>query len=111
MLVAASGITVLLGILILSAYTCGSIRSANQVNTVQSTVTIVVELVHIGLWIAVSIAYREGKTGKDLWGWACSGAADKIQKNFDGVVDFNKVCNRGVSSLLIIPVSFFRQQY
>ncbi|KAE8450128.1 hypothetical protein EG329_006909 [Mollisiaceae sp. DMI_Dod_QoI] len=98
MLVAASGITVLLGLLILAAYTWGSVRSANQVNTVQSTITIVVELVHIGLWIAVSVAYREGKTGKDLWGWACSGAADNIQKNFDGVVDFNKVCNRGTAN-------------
>ncbi|CZR68668.1 uncharacterized protein PAC_18567 [Phialocephala subalpina] len=99
MLVSASGVTVLLGLLILAAYTWGSVRSANKVNTMQTTVTVVVELVHIGLWIAVSVLYREGKNGKDLWGWACSGAADKIQKNFEGVVDFNKVCNRGTSEV------------
>lgn len=103
MLVSASGVTVLLGLMILAAYTWGSVRSANKVNTMQTTVTVVVELVHIGLWIAVSVLYREGKTGKDLWGWACSDAADRIQKNFDGVVDFNKVCNRGVSH----PFPFF----
>lgn len=98
MLVSASGVTILLGLMILAAYTWGSVRSANQVNTVQTTVTVVVELVHIGLWIAVSVLYREGKTGKDLWGWACSDMADRIQKNFEGVVDFNQVCNRGTAN-------------
>lgn len=97
MLLSASGATILLGLMILAAYTWGSIRSANKVNTLQTIITVIVELTHIGLWIAVSVLYREGKTGKDLWGWACSGAADNIQKNFEGVVDFDKVCKRGVS--------------
>jgi hypothetical protein len=39
-----------------------------------------------------------GKNGHDLWGWACSDTADEIQQNFEGVVDFDMVCNRGVCS-------------
>ncbi|KUJ16454.1 uncharacterized protein LY89DRAFT_782704 [Mollisia scopiformis] len=101
MLLAASGVTVLLGFMILAAYLWGSIRHANKVNTLQTSVTVVVELAHLGLWIAVSVLYREGKTGKDLWGWACSGTADSIQKNFNGVVDFGQVCNRGTANWIL----------
>lgn len=105
LLLSASSITVLLGFLILTAYMWGSIRAANRVNTVQTTVTVVVEVVHIGFWIAISVLYREGRTGKDLWGWACGGVADSIQKAFDGVVDFDTICRRGVS--LSVSFEFF----
>jgi hypothetical protein len=111
MLLSASGITVLLGMLILTAYIVGSIRAANRVNTVQTSVTVVVEVVHIGFWIAISVLYREGRTGKDLWGWACGGVADSIQKEFEGVVNFDTICKRGVSLRLsfVIYVSLVRR--
>lgn len=81
----------------MSAYAY-SIRRANNIATVQSWFIWIVETVHILTWIVVAVLYRVGKTGKDLWGWACSPVAEKIQPTFEGVVNFNKICSRGVSS-------------
>jgi hypothetical protein len=96
MLLAVSAITAILGLLIVIAYAF-SIKKANSISSVQSGAGMVVELAHIVIWIVVAILYRVGKTGKDLWGWACSPLAQNIQPNFNGVVAFNKVCDRGVS--------------
>lgn len=52
------------------------------------------------VWIGVAIAYRAGRTGNDLSGWACSPSADKIQANFEGIVDFDKICTTGVCTFL-----------
>ncbi|TVY82757.1 hypothetical protein LSUE1_G004077 [Lachnellula suecica] len=97
MLLAVSVITAVLGFIILVAYLF-SIKKANAISSVQSTAGIVVEFTHIVIWIVVAILYRVGKTGNDLWGWACSPLAENIQPNFSGVVQFNQVCNRGSSS-------------
>jgi hypothetical protein len=82
----------------MSAYT-RSIRHANAVALVQTWFVSLVEAAHIITWIVVAILYRVGKTGKDLWGWACSPGAQKIQHNFEGVVHFEDVCSRGVSGI------------
>jgi len=37
-----------------------------------------------------------GKNGHDLWGWACSPLAAQLQPTFEGVVNFDSVCKRGV---------------
>lgn len=96
MLLSISAVTVVSGCMIMSAYAY-SIRRANNIATVQSWFIWIVETVHIITWIVVAVLYRVGKTGKDLWGWACSPVAEKIQPTFEGVVNFNKVCSRGVS--------------
>ena len=95
MLLAISAITAILGFLIVIAYLF-SIKKANTISSVQSGASMVIELAHIIIWIIVAILYRVGKTGKDLWGWACSPLAEHIQSNFDNVVHFNTVCDRGV---------------
>lgn len=46
--------------------------------------------------LIADLLLQAGKNGHDLWGWACSPLAHKIQPNFQGLVDFDKVCNRGV---------------
>lgn len=58
---------------------------------------IAIESIHVIVWIAAAAAYRVAKNGKDLWGWACSPAAEKIQPTFHDVVNFHKVCGRSVS--------------
>ena len=82
--------------MILIAYLI-SIKKANTISSVQSVTGLVIEVAHIIIWIVIAILYRVGKTGKDLWGWACSPLAEKIQPNFNNVVHFNAVCDRGVS--------------
>jgi hypothetical protein len=96
MLLAISAITAILGLMIIIAYLI-SVKRANRISSVQSVTGWVIEVAHIVIWIVVAILYRVGKTGKDLWGWACSPLAKNIQPNFNNVVHFNKVCNRGVS--------------
>jgi hypothetical protein len=50
-----------------------------------------------GVWIAAAAVYRneKDKHGKsnDLWGWTCSPAAQVIQKDFAGELDFNTYCS------------------
>jgi hypothetical protein len=97
LLFSISVITAILGIAITIAYLI-SIRAANKVSAVQDKISIANEVGHVIVWVGVAIAYRLGKNGKDLWGWACSPLADKIQVNFEDVVRFDKVCSRGVSN-------------
>ena len=74
-----------------------SIRHANAVALVQTWFVSLVEGAHVITWIVVAIMYRVGKDGHDLWGWACSPIAERIQPGFEGLVDFGSVCSRGVS--------------
>jgi hypothetical protein len=94
-LFSVSVIASLLGITITIAYLI-SVKAANKVDGYQTKLSVVSEVAHVAIWVGVAIAYREGKTGKDLWGWACSPLANKIQANFEGIVNFDKVCSRGV---------------
>lgn len=104
MLLAASGISVIIGLLTMAAYT-RSIRAANNVNFYETIITNTIEVAHILSWIVVAVLYRTGKTGHDLWGWACSPLAKKIEPSFDGVVDFATICRRGVSHLSVCRCS------
>ncbi|TVY18710.1 hypothetical protein LARI1_G003849 [Lachnellula arida] len=97
MLLATSAITAILGLMIVIAYLI-SVKKANTISSVHSVASVIIELAHIIVWIVVAILYRVGKTGSDLWGWACSPLAEKIQPNFNNVVHFDKVCARGSSS-------------
>lgn len=73
-----------------------SLKKANAISSVQSVASVIIELAHIIIWIVAAVLYRVGKTGKDLWGWACSPLAKNIQPSFNNVVHFNQVCTRGV---------------
>ncbi|EPE33416.1 hypothetical protein GLAREA_06429 [Glarea lozoyensis ATCC 20868] len=96
MLTSVSAITVLTGLLIMSAY-ARSIRHANAISLVQTWFVSLVEGAHVITWIVVAILYRVGKSGDDLWGWACSPVAERIQPGFEGLVNFGSVCSRGSS--------------
>jgi hypothetical protein len=97
LLFSISVITIIFGLIIILAYFI-SVKAANSVSSVQSKFAIAVEVGHIAMWIGVAVAYRVAKNGHDLWGWACSPLAQKLQPNFQGVVQFNNVCQRGTRS-------------
>ena len=96
---AASVITAVLGVIIMGAY-IKSIQAANKMNSVNTKISLSIEGFHILVWVVVAALYREGKNGHDLWGWACSPLADNIQPNFQGIVNFDAVCKRGVCDIL-----------
>ena len=79
-----------------------SIKTANNLAWINASIIITTELAGFITWIVVAILYRTGRTGKDLWGWACSPVALQIQPNFAGIVDFDGICQKGVSSVLIL---------
>lgn len=95
LLFSISLLTAILGAVIIVAYLI-PIQIANNFASNATKFFVAIELGHILIWLGVTIAYRVGKNGKDLWGWACSPLAAKIQPNFEGVVQFNQVCERGV---------------
>ncbi|KAK0119995.1 hypothetical protein ONS95_011416 [Cadophora gregata] len=94
MMFALSLITALLGFGIIIAYFF-SIKAANTIAGIQGGIGMTVDIMHLAIWIALAIAYRVAKNGKDLWGWACSPIAQNIQPNFEGIVNFKNVCDRG----------------
>jgi len=91
MLLAASGITVLLSFAILVALCCRSKKKA--------IFSVWYNLIHIGAWVGVAVLYRVGKTGDDLWGWSCSSGAEEIQSLFKDELNFSALCKTQVSSI------------
>lgn len=89
-LLAASGVTVLLSVAILVALCCLSKKK-------KAMFSISYSLIHIGAWVGVVVLYRVGKTGDDLWGWSCSSEAGKIQSLYKHELDFSAMCNTQVS--------------
>lgn len=96
-------ITAILGLISVIAYLV-STKAANSISNMNTKFGIAAESIHIATWVAVATAYRVAKNGKDLWGWACSPLAEKIQPTFHDVVNFQNVCNRSVSFRSIIAV-------
>lgn len=88
LLFVASGITVAITFISLCLYCCSKKAS----NSRRLWLTVAKYSVHIFSWLAVSIFYRVGKTGDDLWGWSCSQKAAAIQSEFPDI-DFQKLCN------------------
>ena len=99
LLLSTSATTALIGVVVLLSYV-RSIRTANNLAMFNAVIIITVELAGFITWIVVAVLYRTGRTGKDLWGWACSPVALQIQPNFEGVVNFEGVCQKGVSLML-----------
>ncbi|KAF4628519.1 hypothetical protein G7Y89_g9629 [Cudoniella acicularis] len=106
-LLSISGITFILGLMIIIAY-ARSVKAANSISSVSSWLSLIIEVAHILMWIVVAVLYRVGKTGSDLWGWACSPLAQKIQPSFDGVVQFdsNSTWHLAIASASVQVLTF-----
>lgn len=62
-------------------------------------------VVHITVWIVVSIVYRLEKTERDLWGWSCTDKAKAIQLELGGgKLDFKGLCSIQVSPTLVFSL-------
>lgn len=95
-LLSTSGITVIISIFIFGSY-CFSVKHANKVQTNAGVpIAIAESCAHLAIWISTTVAYRVGKTGKDLWGWSCD-APSAVQKLFPEV-NFDFLCGVQVSS-------------
>ncbi|QSZ30698.1 hypothetical protein DSL72_000256 [Monilinia vaccinii-corymbosi] len=95
-------VTAVLGLVSIIAYAV-STKAANSISSMNTKFGIAAESTHMVIWIAVAVAYRVARNGMDLWGWACSPLADKIQPTFQDVVNFQNVCTRsGVNFQLSI---------
>ena len=85
MLLAASGVTMLLCLGSLLVRCCRWRKAEGGINLLTNAV-------HVGVWVGVTVLYRVFKKEKDLWGWSCGGKAEGIQGVFEGVVDFSGLC-------------------
>ncbi|KAF2466545.1 uncharacterized protein BDR25DRAFT_306070 [Lindgomyces ingoldianus] len=93
---AVAAFTVLLHFIILLSYKFG-VGHANKAATVATTFSWVVMIGNLVVWSVAAGLYRRekdlGGKSNDLWGWTCSAAAEAIQKEFVGEVNFDKFCN------------------
>jgi hypothetical protein len=100
---AVAFVSLLLNFIIIFSYKFG-VKYANKAAVVATTFNWIVMAGNLVVWCVAASLYRteKDKNGKsnDLWGWTCSPAAMKIQKEFAGVVDFDKFCNVQVSVLI-----------
>ena len=98
MMLAGSGLTLLLSLITLLAYCCTSFSEKMRRSW---KLTVLKYAVHIGAWLAISTLYRYEKglhgVDDDLWGWTCSAKAAAIQGEFQGVVNFSSLCSAQVS--------------
>ncbi|KAK3642082.1 hypothetical protein LTR56_010953 [Elasticomyces elasticus] len=89
-------------LLVLLSYCCG-VKAANATANATGWWEHLLTAVHLAGWIASVAIYRYGKEAlanghaKDLWGWTCSPAAEKIQSAIPDV-DFSKYCTLQTSS-------------
>ncbi len=92
MFLAVSGVTLVLSFVTLFSY-CRCYHRARR----SWKLTVAKYAIHIGVWIIASAIYRieKGLNGNnnDLWGWSCSDKADAIQDEFNGIANFNVLCN------------------
>ncbi|KAI9768396.1 MAG: hypothetical protein M1835_006878 [Candelina submexicana] len=95
MCLVVASISLLLNATIVLAY-YHSVKTANKANTISTIFTAGVVGFHIVYWGLAAAFYKYGKdthgVSNDLWGWSCSEAARKIQKEFRAEVDFDRIC-------------------
>jgi hypothetical protein len=88
--------SVVLNMIMLVAYWM-SVKAANRASLVVTWFDILVIAGNLGVWAAAVAVYKGEKdkegVSNDLWGWSCSDAAANIQGSFDGVLNFNNLCN------------------
>lgn len=89
-LLGASAVTSILNLGMLVVTCCKSRKKA--------VFSMLYNSIHVLLWASVTVAYRLGRTGNDLWGWSCSDKADAVQDLFKGVVNFEGLCKLQVCS-------------
>jgi hypothetical protein len=85
LLLTTSSLTVIVSMITVIGYFRG-VKTANKhASKIGTPMTVVEMAAHLAVWLSTMIAYRVGKTGKDLWGWSCSPKAQKIQDVFPEV--------------------------
>ncbi|CAI6338460.1 unnamed protein product [Periconia digitata] len=111
---AVAAISTILNFSVLVGYLRGNIKSANKSAYISATFTWIVMLGNLIVWIVAAALYRAEKATDDLWGWACSEGAKRIQKEFADQIDFNQSCNVqsgswyiGVAQVIVAAVTVF----
>jgi hypothetical protein len=103
---AVAFVSLVLNFIIIFSYKFG-VKYANKAAVVATTFSWVVMAGNLVVWSVAASLYRtekdKGGKSNDLWGWTCSPAAKKIQKEFAGEVDFDRFCNIQVSHLILCP--------
>lgn len=89
-------VSLVLNLIIIFSYKFGT-KYANKAAVIATTFSWIVMAGNLIVWSVAASLYRtekdKGGKSNDLWGWTCSPAAQKIQKEFAGEVDFDRFCN------------------
>lgn len=94
MLLATSLVTFVLSVFVLCFY-CFRYKQASE----SWKLVVVTYGIHIGVWIVVTVLYRQQKVLNDLWGWSCTDIADELQKAGHSRVNFEQLCKIQVCPL------------
>ncbi|TVY24153.1 hypothetical protein LHYA1_G007703 [Lachnellula hyalina] len=98
MLLASSLITFLMSLSVLCFY-CFCFKRASE----SWKLVVATYVIHIGVWLVVTILYRQQKALNDIWGWSCTQIATKLQDEGHSRVNFQQLCKiQSVSWVLSI---------
>ncbi|PVI07038.1 hypothetical protein DM02DRAFT_649369 [Periconia macrospinosa] len=89
---AVAAISTTLNFCVLVSYLRGGVESANKSAYVSSFFSWAIMLGNLIVWCVAAALYRTEKATDDIWGWACSPLARKIQKEFADQIDFQQSC-------------------
>ena len=80
-------------LIVLALYT-HSIKAANKAQLRYSQIAYGLFAAYAAVWIGTAVAYRQGKNGKDMWGWSCEGETQRVlQPFFKDKLDFRLLCD------------------
>ena len=57
---------------------------------------IIFYFIHIAVWVVVTVMFRVGRTGDDLWGWSCQMVGGERAELFKEILNFDALCKAQV---------------
>ncbi|TVY30330.1 hypothetical protein LHYA1_G001563 [Lachnellula hyalina] len=91
MLLGTATVTFFMNLITLLSYCCG-VGAADKASSFTSVLGYVFLFVHFAAWAVAAGLYRMARDGKNLWGYSCSDASDRIQEQVKSFLNFRELC-------------------
>lgn len=102
MMIATGAVSILFNSAIMTAY-CRGVSAANRMNQYAGYWGYLMHVANIGVWLATTTTFKMLQGGpsevpppRDIWGWTCSEAVDKLTAEITSPVNFDLQCKTQV---------------
>jgi hypothetical protein len=102
MMIATGAVSILFNSVVMTAY-CWGVSAANRINQYAGYYSYLMHVVNICVWAGTTTAFKMLQGGpsdnpppRDIWGWTCSDAVDKLVSQVKSTVNFDLQCQTQV---------------